>query len=98
MQTIVAQQVGLRRIQADTNHPLGWLLANKTKSITNNSQDNTQQSLLSLDHQAKPANSIHCRTCGVWLQPGWEGTTLRLHRVQRGKTQRRRANRTKASA
>lgn len=44
-----------------------------------------------------PCSFLYCHVCGGMLQPGKNGTTLRLRSVGRGKTRRRRASRRKAA-
>lgn len=43
-----------------------------------------------------PCSFFHCNCCGCVLQPGTNGTTLRVRSVGRGRTRRRRASRKKA--
>lgn len=43
-----------------------------------------------------PSSFLFCHACGAMLQPGTNGTTLRLRAVGRGNTRRRRASRKRA--
>ena len=70
------------------------LAASLQQCLGRNSLANASQEPTSLDI---PSTFTYCHACGSLLQPGKNGTTVRLRSVGRGATRRRRASRRRAA-